>query len=65
MCGTITCAEAFTRKVAPSGAARATASVPMAPAAPARFSTTTGCGRSRVSACATTRPMMSVGPPGG
>src|SRR5687768_18448586 len=37
----------------------------MAPAAPARFSTTTGCDHASVIFCASTRAMMSVAPPGG
>ena len=41
-CGMIRWIEALIRKVAPSGAARATTSEPITPEAPARFSTTMG-----------------------
>ena len=47
----------------PSGSARATTSVPTTPAAPARFSTTTGCGSSGRSASPMARASRSVPPP--
>ena len=49
----------------PSGAALATASVPITPPAPARFSTTTVWPSAGCSFSAITRAMMSVVPPGG
>ncbi len=55
--------EAMRASVCPSGAAFATASVPMMPEAPGRFSTTPGWpsrGRSR---SATSRAVMSLAPP--
>ena len=64
-CGMITWIEAFIRKAWPSGAARAMTSEPMTPEAPGRFSITIACLRSCASRAATTRPRMSVGPPGG
>jgi len=42
----------------------ATKSVPMLPPAPGRFSTRNGCRHASVSFCATSRAMMSFGPPG-
>ena len=51
--------------VCPSGAAFATTAVPTVPPAPPRFSITTGCPNSLLSPSATTRPTMSVEPPGG
>jgi hypothetical protein len=53
------------RKVYPSAGDFATASAPMIPFAPGRFSTTTGCFHASLSFCATVRVMMSVAPPGG
>ena len=49
---------------APSGAARATAVDAIEVAPPARFSTTTGCPRSRDIRLAMSRVMTSVSPPG-
>ena len=52
-----------TTSVCPSGALRATCSVAIFPAAPTRFSTTAGCGKAAESACAISRPVISVEPP--
>ncbi len=52
-------------RVWPSGAAPITAWAAMAPLAPARFSTTTGCPQALDSERATRRAEMSDGPPGG
>ena len=52
-----------TTSVCPSGALRATCSVAILPAAPTRFSTTAGCGKAAESACAISRPVVSVEPP--
>src|SRR5262245_514960 len=51
--------------VCPSGVERATACAPMAVLAPGRFSTTMGCAHRSVRRCATTREIMSAGPPAG
>ena len=59
----ITWVDTTASRVWPSGSARATASEPTTPAAPARFSTTMGCGRAGRSASATARARMSVPPP--
>ena len=61
--GFITCAVAAISSVWPSGAARATTSVPMALPAPGRFSTTTGWRQVSNSAAASERARMSDGPP--
>ena len=53
-----------TTSVWPSGALRATCSVATLPAAPVRFSTTTGWPSPAVMPCATTRAVVSVLPPG-
>src|ERR1051325_10457915 len=53
------------RSVWPSASARAAASVPTVPLAPARFSTTTGPPRVSASFWPTSRATMSVPPPGG
>ncbi len=52
-------------KVYPSGGDFATASAPMVPPAPPRFSTTTGWPSASESLCAMGRAKMSVDPPGG
>ena len=52
-------------KVAPSGAERAIASMPMAPAPPPRFSTTTRCGQRFDNSSASTRASRSAAWPGG
>jgi hypothetical protein len=49
-----------TRRVYPSGALRATNSLPTFPPAPGRFSTTTGWPRTGVSLSASQRPRTSV-----
>ena len=51
--------------VYPSGAAFATASVPVTPPAPPRLSMTTCCLRISDIRCPTTRAIRSFGPPGG
>src|SRR5258706_8306511 len=53
------------RSVYPSGFAWATAFAPRIPAAPLRFSTTTGLGHFALSFVATVRAEISVPPPGG
>jgi hypothetical protein len=52
-----------TSSVCPSGAAEATAFEPIAPVAPGRFSTTTGCPSEVASRSASTRATMSPVPP--
>src|SRR6185503_6051194 len=53
------------KSVWPSGSARAAASVPIVPLAPARFSTTTGWPQRSARRGARSRATMSVPPPGG
>jgi len=54
-----------TSSVLPSAGALATASVPMLPPAPVRFSTTNGCPMDSCSAAPSVRPTMSGVDPGG
>ena len=56
---------ALTRSVQPSAGALTTATVPMLPVAPPRFSTTTGFLSAASSRSATTRVATSVAPPAG
>ena len=60
----ITSVFTLTSKVLPSGAARTTASVPMLPEAPTRFSTTTGRLRRSESLGPTVRAIRSMPVPG-
>ena len=62
--GFMTCAVAPSSSVWPSGAARATTSVPMALPAPGRFSITTGWRQASNNAAPRVRARMSEGPPG-
>ena len=56
---------ALTSSVQPSGGAFTTATVPMLPVAPPRFSTTTDFFSAASSRSATTRVATSVAPPAG
>src|SRR6478735_9223974 len=59
------CEGLATSSVYPSGADRATTSVPIEPAAPTRFSTTVGCPVVLVICSPTERAITSTTPPGG
>jgi hypothetical protein len=61
----VTGTSPVTSTVQPSGAALATAAVPIELAAPVRFSTTTGWPSRCETAAATSRPMRSTPPPAG
>ena len=63
--GFVPCVSNTTPKVYPSGAALATAAVPIAPDAPPMFSTTTLWPSCLLSCCASTRATWSTDPPGG
>ena len=58
--GTVPCAVAVKRRVWPSGGALATVSVPMAPLAPALFSTTTATFRRSASRGCSNRAITSA-----
>ena len=62
--GLMVCEMLVTSTVYPSGAALATASAPMTPPAPGRFSTTTGTRRFSDNPCDTLRAAKSAMPPG-
>jgi hypothetical protein len=57
--------EEIMRSARPSGGALATKAAPMAPVAPARFSTTTGLPSDSLRRFAMARAKMSFDPPGG
>ena len=63
--GAVTNVDALNSSVYPSAGAFATASAPMMPLPPGRFSTTNVCPIWSPSFCATARPSVSSVPPGG